>query len=140
MITELIDKVDSLIGLMESETEGLKNGIAREDGAQIAEAKARLTASLEKEMMRFDHHAAEWAASTDEEAKEVLVEKIRKLEETARNNAAAITRSLRMSGEIIEAISAEVKRISGNRSVSYRPTGTLSDNSRSAPISINTAL
>ena len=140
MITELVDKVDSLIGLMAAETDGLKTGIAREDCAQIAEAKARLTASLEKEMMYFDRHAGDWAASADDEAKSLLLDKIRKLEDTARENAAAITRSLRMSGEIIEAISAEVKRISGNRSVSYRPSGTLNDSSRSAPISINTAL
>ena len=139
MIDELIDCVDSLTALMESETEELKSGTLGPDGASIAEAKGRLTASLEKEMARLERGGSDWIDTLSGEDRGVLVEKMQALEQVAQENAAMIDRSLRMSGEIIAAISDEVRRVSGQRSVGYRPSGALHESARTAPISVNTA-
>ena len=139
-MTDIVDCMESLITLMENETEELKIGRGLRDGGQIADAKGRLVAVLEKEIAKLNRRPAEWALSLEVDDRERLAELIRRVEKAALENAAMIQRSLRLSAEMIDAVSAEARRVSGGRSVSYHRSGALNDTSRSAPISVNTAL
>lgn len=140
MIDGMIETARSLAALMEEESDELTQRGRHPDHAEIAAAKTRLVASLEAEIARLNRETPGWAEKLDESESGALSEAMAALRDTATVNAKVLDRQLSLSNELIEAVSAEAKRLTGNRGLSYQATGVLSSRDQSSPISVNTRL
>ncbi|MBR0550942.1 hypothetical protein [Stakelama marina] len=140
MIEEMLDTARSLAALMEEESNELTGRGRHTDHAEIAAAKTRLVARLETEVARLNRESADWVTKLDEADSTALSDAMAALRDAAIVNAGVLDRQLSLSNEMIDAVSAEAKRLTGNRGLSYQATGALFARDGSSPISVNTRL
>jgi len=140
MASELIDTIHSLVALMREETETLRGGGSAATIEEIAAAKLRLTASLETQIAQAERERPDWRSRLAEEDQTALREATDALRQVAADNAEVLERQISLSREILDAIAAEAKRLSGSRSQTYCARGEVFRVDAPTPISVNTSL
>lgn len=140
MIEDMLDAARSLASLMKEESSELDSRGRHPDHAEIAAAKTRLVARLEKEIARLNRECPGWAVDLDKDDNDALTEAMAALQEAAFINAGVLDRQLSLSNDMIDAVSAEAKRLTGNRGISYQASGAIYARDGSSPISVNAQL
>ena len=140
MVNEFIDTFRSLESLMREETERLLTPGAIRPIEEIAAAKSRLVGWIEARTVQLEREQPGWRERLDEEERAALAEVVAELRETAAENARVLERQIRLSFEILDAIGAEAKRLSGSRTETYCASGGVSRAELATPISINARL
>ena len=135
MVSELIDLVKSLAALMREETQLLQT---RFGGIQeIASAKARLVACLDTKSAELGRSDPQWLEKLEGPDKDALLEALKELKEVSIPNAEALSRQIDLSVEMLAAVTAEAKRLTGTRHAVYGAAGGLSRLELPTPISHN---
>lgn len=137
MASEVIAIMTSLSAVMREETGRLQSNERALDLAELAAAKARLVGSLEERLARLGRQESEWAAQMDELTREAFAEALGELRAASMVNAALLERQIELSADLMSAISAEAKRLTGNRAYAYGATGVLARTDLTTPISLN---
>ena len=137
MASEVIAIMTSLSAVMREETGRLQSNERALDLAELAAAKARLVGSLEERLARLGRQESEWAAQMDEPTREAFDEALGELRAASMVNAALLERQIELSADLMSAISAEAKRLTGNRAYAYGATGVLARTDLTTPISLN---
>ncbi|MEW9854518.1 flagellar biosynthesis protein FlgN [Novosphingobium sp. M1R2S20] len=140
MASELIDTIRSLISLMREETEQLLSPGPTGDLEALAAAKARLVGWIEARTVQLQREQPDWRDALEPDDREALSEALVELCEVSAANGDALERQIRLSVEMLDAIAAEAKRLSGTRSQTYCARGGVSQVELPTPISINTQL
>ncbi|QIG79698.1 flagellar protein FlgN [Stakelama tenebrarum] len=140
MTDTLCDAMHSLAALMEEETEILTRSPFTRELPEIANAKIRLTGRIESEVARLSREAGNWMEVLDAEARALLTEASLRLRDASAVNARVLSRQIELSVEMMAAINAEAKRLTGTRSQTYGARGGLQGIDAPAPISINAKL
>lgn len=139
MIDSLIQTMRSLVAVMDEETVLLRNG-RRDAVGELAAAKLKLTAQLEKDVAERDRERRDWREQLDASSNEMLAEATDALQRSAAENASLLQRQIDLSRELLDAIAAEAKRLGGTQSETYAAGGALKRVDQPAPISINASL
>lgn len=140
MIDTMLDIARSLAMIMAEETEELSGRGQCADHAETVAAKRRLVAQLDTEIARLNREMPDWRQRSSEEENAALSEAMATLRDAAASNLAVVERHLSLSNEMIDAVAAEARRLTGNRGLSYRDTGAIMQRSGTSPISVNTRL
>lgn len=140
MIESLLDISGSLSRLMHEEGSALLQHGRCAEHEQIVAAKRRLVGLLDGEIARLNRENPDWLEQLDEDAAAALRTAVGDLSEAASSNARIVDRQLSLSSEMIAAVAAEARRLSGNRGFSYLETGGMMLREGTSPISINTQL
>lgn len=137
MASDVIAIMTSLSAVMREETGRLQANERALDLAELAAAKARLVGALEERLARLGRQAPGWAAQMDEDTREAFAEALGELRAASMVNAALLERQIELSADLMSAISAEAKRLTGNRAYAYGATGALARTDLTTPISLN---
>ena len=137
MVSELVDLVQSLAALMREETEMLRTGGRFGGIHEIAGAKARLVGALESRTAELDRLDANWLDALEPDAKADLTVALGELKDASGPNAEALARQIDLTTEMMAAVTAEAKRITGTRHSVYGARGDLSRIDLPTPISHN---
>ena len=140
MAAEIVDIVRSLTLIMDEETERLRGADRGGVLAEMAAAKARLVGMLEAQSAALARRDPKWLAAMDAEPRGELMMALAALKQASGPNAAMLERHIALSREMIAAVAAEAKRLSGSRSAVYGKSGGLSQFEQTAPISVNSRL
>jgi len=140
MTEQLIDAMASLAQLMEEESAKVARSPYLPELGEIACAKLRLTGRIDAEIARLKRESADWAESLEPEMRARLAEASMALRDASLVNAQILSRQIELSVDMMAAIAAEAKRLTGTRSSTYGACGALSGTDASAPISINARL
>ena len=139
MIDALLENIRSLVAIMDEETDLLTSG-RRDAAAELAQAKLKLTAQLEKQIAERDRECLDWRERLDSADRDSLAKETDVLHRSAAENACVLQRQIELSRELLDAIAAEAKRLGGAQSETYAPGGALKRVDMPAPISINASL
>ena len=140
MAAELIDLMLSLSNLMEEESGGL-SARGRVDGqAEIVEAKTRLVGQLETEIARLARETPDWMEMLNADTRQALSDASARLLDASQVNAKVLERQIEFSVEMMGAIAAEARRVTGRQSDTYSAQGGFTRYQAPAPISINARL
>lgn len=137
MASDVIEVMTSLSAVMREETARLQANERVLDLAELAGAKARLVGTLEERLARNGRQAPDWAAQMDDPTRETFAAALGELRAASMVNAALLARQIELSADVMSAISAEAKRVSGNRAYAYGASGTLARPDLTTPISLN---
>ncbi|WOK37717.1 flagellar biosynthesis protein FlgN [Sphingomonas sp. C3-2] len=140
MASEIIDIMVSLTLIMQEETQRLTTHERAGDLAELANAKVRLVGVLETELARLNREESGWVDAMDEEGREALGKALVALGEASTANADILERNITLSIEMMEAVTNEAKRISGNRAEIYGAKGNVSRIELATPISVNSEI
>lgn len=140
MSIEFIDIITSLTAIMEEETARLRAPGRHRDFAEMAAAKIKLVAALEVEMTGQMPTPAQWLDLQDDDARDLVATAINRLGVAAQDNAIVLARQIELSTEMMGAVAAEARRLSGMRSAIYGASGVVSRLELATPISINASL
>jgi flagellar biosynthesis/type III secretory pathway chaperone len=136
----LCDAMVSLAALMDEESEKLVQAPFTRDLPEIANAKLRLTGRIESEVARLARETPDWMEALDDDARTELTEATLRLRDSSAVNQKILTRQIELSSEMMAAISAEAKRLSGAKNQTYGAKGGLAGIDAPSPISINQRL
>eukprot|EP01035_Chromulina_nebulosa_P008041 gene8040-biopygen6808 len=103
-------------------------------------AKIKLVAALEIKTAEHGRMRSDWVSKLDAETREALTAAIRHLGAAATVNARVLERQIDLSTEMMSAVAAEARRLSGTRSAIYGASGALSQTEIATPISVNASL
>lgn len=134
---ELAEVMVSLCAVMREETQRLEAGTRALTLGELAEAKARLVGTLEERLARLTRQAPQWNADMDGSTRQEFVRALEELQEASAANAAMLQRHIEMSADLMAAISAEAKRMTGSRTYAYGSSGTMARADLTTPISLN---
>lgn len=137
MASDVIAIMTSLSAVMREETARLEASERALDLAELAAAKARLVGALEEKLARLGRQDTGWAAQMDDATRETFAQALGELRAASMVNAALLERQIELSGDLMSAISAEAKRLSGNRAYVYGASGTVARTDLTTPISLN---
>jgi flagellar biosynthesis/type III secretory pathway chaperone len=140
MANEFIDIVRSLVTLMREETKQLLSTEPSLELEEIASAKARLVGQVEARTVQLAREQPDWRERLDPVDREALTEVLAELCEVSAENGKALERQIQLSVEMLDAIAAEAKRLSGTQTETYCMRGDVSRVELATPISINTQL
>ncbi|HEY0043603.1 MAG TPA: flagellar biosynthesis protein FlgN [Allosphingosinicella sp.] len=137
MASDIIDLVQSLATLMREET-GMLQTPARFGGLEeIAGAKTRLVAALDARTAELSRSDPQWMDALDPETKQQLLAALAELRDASEPNREALARQIELSVDMLAAVTAEAKRITGARHSVYGARGGLSRLEIATPISLN---
>lgn len=139
-VAEMLDAMTSLTTLMEQETESLSNYARCKDQAAITTAKLRLTASIERISAQLQRERPDWLKLLNGENQQSMRVVIEALDRAAIANRDILDRQLSLTKELMDAVTAEVGRLSGTRAATYSATGMLVSRDQPTPISISSGL
>lgn len=140
MTAHLLDTILSLTALVEEESDMLvAPGLHRAIG-ECSAAKIRLVACLETRTAQLDREQPGWMEALDGPARSRLLAAIASLHDASVINAEVLGRQIALSTEMIAAVAAEVQRLTGTNSATYRADGGLFQAGQATPISLNTKL
>ena len=141
MIDTILDLARSLASLMTEETGALGERGRMADHEELVGAKRRLVAQLEAEIVRLNREAPSWMNELDEDQDAALSEAMATLRDAAISNASVVDRHLTLSNDLIDAVAAEARRLTGNAGCSYLGSGSIMlRDGGTSPISVNTRL
>ncbi|URD61905.1 flagellar protein FlgN [Sphingomonas sp. KRR8] len=139
MSATITDTIRSLTSLMLEETRLLSSGWRAELG-ELASAKLRLTASLEKQVAARQRDNPDWQDTLQPEEKAAFIQAVDEMQQAARENGQRLLRQIELSRDLMDAIVSEARRIDGHESSTYGARGGLQRFELPAPISINARL
>jgi flagellar biosynthesis/type III secretory pathway chaperone len=137
MANDLLDTIRSLAIIMREETELLQSPRRSSDLPELAAAKQRLVALLDARTAQLARENSEWLESLEAETRAELLEAIAELKEASSDNAIVLERHIQLTVDMMAAITAEARRISGTRHAVYGAAGGLSRLDLPTPISVN---
>lgn len=140
MVSDLVDTIRSLVALMREETDQLLSPGPTGDLGELATAKGRLVGWLEARAAKLGREQPDWYERLEAEDRDALTEILAELRDVSAENAHALDRQIRLSVEMLDAIGAEAKRLSGTRTETYSAFGGVSRVELPTPISINQRL
>lgn len=140
MIPELHGILDSLASLLREETALLVQAADAGQLGAIAAAKIRVTAALEAQLAMQTRVRPDWQNDMTDEERGALSQTFAELQSAAAENASMLARHIELSRDLLGAIAAEAKRLSGTRTETYRATGGLHQADLPSPISVNARL
>lgn len=135
----LIDLVASLADLMEQESVLLEAG-GPADLGELAGAKLRLTARLERESATRARKDPAWQTALAPGPRKELATSVSRLHRAASVNHRLLERQIDLSRDLLDAIAGEAKRAGGTRFETYGARGGLLRSELPAPISVNANL
>ncbi len=137
MASNLVDPIRSLTAIMLEETEKLQSPGRSPELAELAVAKQRLVAILDTRTAQLTRQDAAWLEALPEETREELMQALSELKDASASNAVVLERHIQLTLEMMSAITAEARRISGARHAVYGSAGGLSRIELATPISVN---
>lgn len=137
MASDVIEIMTSLSAVMREETARLNAHERALDLAELASAKARLVGALEERLARLGRQKPSWSAQMDDATRERFADALGELRAASMVNAALLERQIELSADMMSAISAEAKRLTGNRTYAYGASGNLARTDLTTPISLN---
>ena len=137
MASELIDIIRSLTAIMREETMRLQKPGRFADLGELAGAKTRLVAALDAKSAELARRDPDWLDALDSDVREPLMDALADMKDASGPNQAALKRQIELSMEMMAAIAAEAKRVTGARHAVYGAAGGLSKLELPAPISVN---
>ena len=137
MASDLMDAVRSLTLIMREETERLASRGRSPELAELAAAKQRLVAILDSRTAQLTREDPEWLQSLPDEQRQELLESLGDMKEASTVNSAALQRHIQLTLEMMAAITAEARRITGARHSVYGSAGGLARIELAQPISVN---
>ena len=139
MTFKLTDTVRSLTGLIRQETALLAAGGGTEV-KEIAMAKQRLAASLEQQLATLDREQPNWHEDLPVERRPEMAAAMSDLAGAAAQNKQVLARHIELSRELLGAIGAEARRLSGASNETYGAAGTVMRSEVPAPFAVNARL
>ena len=136
--SDMLELIGSLTLVIQEETERLEAGERASDLAALAAAKARLVSSLEVMSARAERKHPGWIERLGDEARQNLADTVSMLKEVSLRNAYVLERQISLSQEMMDAVAAELRRLTGKSISTYDELGELARTETPAPISINT--
>lgn len=140
MPNDYLDTIRSLTAIMVEETARLESPGRHKDLAEMAAAKIKLVAKLETEAAVRARTGDDWLATLSDDARDNLAEAVRDLGIAAEANARVLERQIDLSREMMAAVAAEARRVTGSRSSIYGARGRVARSDATAPISVNASL
>lgn len=136
--SDMLELIESLTLVIQEETDRLEAGERASDLAALAAAKARLVSSLEVMSARAERKHPEWIEQLGDEARQKLADTFSTLKDVSLRNAYVLERQISLSQEMMDAVAAELRRLTGKSISTYDELGELGRTEMPAPISINT--
>lgn len=140
MTEQLIDAMTSLTTLMEEESDKVARSPYLPELGEIAAAKLRLTGRIDAEIARLKRECPDWFETIDPALRERLAAATLNLRDVSQANAEILSRQIELSVDMMAAIAAEARRLTGARSSTYGACGGLTGGDGASPISVNTRL
>ncbi len=140
MPNDYLDTIVSLTAIMVEETARLQSPGRNRDFTEMAAAKIKLVADLETEAAIRERTGADWLATLGADDRDKLAAAVRDLGVAAAENARVLQRQLDLSTEMMAAVAAEARRVTGSRSAIYGARGRVARSHAAAPISVNASL
>ena len=140
MTDQLLDTIRSLTALMEEESDMLAQPGLRPQLGECSAAKVALVAALDARTAQLDREQPGWMTALPPDTRRVMIAAIASLHDASVVNAEVLARQIDLSTEMMVAVSAEVQRITGANSATYRADGGLFQTAQATPISLNTNL
>ncbi len=140
MPNDYLDTIVSLTAIMVEETTRLQAPGRHRDFTEMAAAKMKLAAELEAEAAARERTGDDWLAALGEDAREKLAAAVKDLGIAAAENARVLERQIDLSTEMMAAVAAEARRLTGSRSAIYGARGRVARSCAAAPISVNASL
>ena len=135
-----LDTIVSLTAIMVEETARLEAPGRHGDFAEMAAAKIKLVAQLETRAAARERTGDDWLGVLSEETRENLKAAVQDLRLAAEANARVLARQIDLSTEMMAAVAAEARRVTGSRSSIYGARGRVARSDAAAPISVNASL
>lgn len=136
--SDMLELIGSLTLVIQEETERLEAGERVSDLAALAAAKARLVSSLEVMSVRAERNHPGWIEQLGDETRQKLADTVSMLKDVSLRNAYVLERQISLSQEMMDAVAAELRRLTGKSISTYDELGELACTETPAPISINT--
>lgn len=140
MSIELLETLASLSTVINEENDRLTRPIRQPDLPALIDAKLRLAGILDAQTSRLERENPDWMAALDEELRAALTEGFATLIRRLEVNGRLLERRIALCDDLVGAISAEARRLSGARSAVYGMHGTLKATRMAAPIAVNSRL
>jgi flagellar biosynthesis/type III secretory pathway chaperone len=140
VIAELLEAIASLTTVMEEETDVLTARGRRPDLAGLTAVKLRLVGRMEASTAQMARACPDWLGALDDDMRHQLATATATLLEAARRNAEVLARRIELATEMMAAVAAEARRLTGARNATYAANGRLLRSDQPAPISLNTRL
>lgn len=137
MTADILDKVTSLVAILEEETEKLAAPGQHPDLAELASAKGRLVAGLERQIAQCAREQADWVQALEPDARTELAAGFERLHQASVVNADVLRRQIELSVEMMAAVAAEAQRLTGTSTAMYGAHGALFQVDQATPISLN---
>lgn len=133
----LIDTIDSVVGVMEEESDNLALHGRCPGIAELAKAKSRLVDMLEGATAQLFRQSPDWIEALAADERAMLTTRVGLLRDAAAVNAEVLTRQIALTAEMMAAVGVEMQRLTGRRSEAYSAQGQVSLREVNAPLSIN---
>ena len=137
LVGALLDTIDSLVGVMEEESDSLARHGRCPGIAELAAAKARLVDMLESGTAQLSRQSPGWIDTLAPEDRDMLTGRVARLRDAAAVNAQVLDRQIALTNEMMAAVGVEMQRQTGRRSEAYSAQGQVSLREANAPLSIN---
>ncbi len=134
---ELVKSLTSLAMILDEENDRLTRPANASDLPELVAAKIRLAGIVEAESIRLARERPRWLEDLPEEEQDEIRSLLETLVRRLGVNANLLERRIAMCDEIMGAIAAEARRLTGAKSAVYGVRGTLMSSEQATPISIN---
>lgn len=134
---ELVKSLTSLAMILDEENDRLTRPANASDLPELVAAKIRLAGIVEAESIRLARERPRWLDDLPEEEQDEIRSLLETLVRRLGVNANLLERRIAMCDEIMGAIAAEARRLTGAKSAVYGVRGTLMSSEQATPISIN---
>ncbi len=134
---ELVKSLTSLATILDEENDRLTRPANASDLPELVAAKIRLAGIVEAESIRLARERPRWLDDLPEEEQDEIRSLLETLVRRLGVNANLLGRRIAMCDEIMGAIAAEARRLTGAKSAVYGVRGTLMSSEQATPISIN---
>ncbi|KQS46939.1 MULTISPECIES: hypothetical protein [unclassified Sphingomonas] len=134
---ELVKSLTSLAMILDEENDRLTRPANASDLPELVAAKIRLAGIVEAESIRLARERPRWLDDLPEEEQDEIRSLLETLVRRLGVNANLLERRIAMCDEIMGAIAAEARRLTGAKSAVYGVRGTLLSSEQATPISIN---
>ncbi|USI72009.1 flagellar biosynthesis protein FlgN [Sphingomonas morindae] len=137
MVAELIELMHSLTLVIREETEVIEAHGRSAELRELVRVKHRLIGIVESELARRDREAPGWAQALDEADRARFLPAVEALCEASDANATLLRRRLELTGELIQAMTNEARRLSNRNRFIYGADGDMAPPTEMPPISFN---
>ncbi len=134
---ELVKSLTSLAMILDEENDRLTRPANASDLPELVAAKIRLAGIVEAESIRLARERPRWLDDLPDEEQVEIRSLLETLVRRLGVNANLLERRIAMCDEIMGAIAAEARRLTGAKSAVYGVRGTLMSSEQATPISIN---